>query len=124
MPFASHILAAGNSPLTARTSVGSGAVALVAVGTNQATALQLSASWNTITTSSASTGVKLLPCEEGALMGICNNSGQTITVYTNEATGVTMNNAVAGSTGVTLATGKQMIIFAPSYNTWATVTTA
>jgi hypothetical protein len=119
MPFRGKLLAAGNAPENARQISGTGKTALVAVGSNQSGALQLADTYNTITTSSASTGVKLPPAEEGNLIFIYNLSGQTLTIYTNETTGVTMNNAVAGSTGVSLGNTKTAICFCPSYNTWA-----
>ena len=119
MPFPSHVLAAGNSPLATRSICGGGNTGLVAVGTNQATALQLSNTWQTITTSAGSTGVKLPPCEAGALVVIYNLSGQTITIYSNETTGVTLNNAVAGATGVALGTTKTAWCFGTSATTWA-----
>ena len=73
-----------------------------------------------ITTSSASTGVKLPPTEAGAMVGIRNDSGQTISVYPYN-TSSTINAAAAS---VTLATAKSMILFAPSATTWASVTSA
>jgi len=81
--------------------------------------LQLSAVVNAITTSSASTGLKLPPCEAGAVVYIYNLSGQTLQIYTNESSGVTMNAAVAGSTGVALATTKTAICLGTSATTWA-----
>lgn len=119
MAIPSRILASGNSPLATVSIAGDGAVGLVAVGTTAATALQLSAVYNTITTSSASTGVKLPPTEDGAMVGIRNDSGQTVTVY--PATSSTIN---AGASSVTLATAKTMILFATSATTWASITGA
>ena len=119
MAIPSRILSAGNSPLSTVSIAGDGAVGLVAVGTTAADALQLSAVWNTITTSSASTGVKLPPTEAGAMVGIRNDSGQTVTVY--PATSSTIN---AGASSVTIATAKTMILFATSATTWASVLTA
>jgi len=120
MPFRSKVLSSGNSPQATREIVGTGKVAVVATGTTQANCTtQISDSFVTITTSSASTGVKLPTCEEGSLIHIYNLSGQTIQIYTFETTGVTMNNAVAGSTGVQIGNTKTAICFAPSYNTWA-----
>lgn len=119
MPFPSHVLAAGNSPLSARSICGGGATGLVAVGTNLATALQLSATWNTITTSAGSTGVALPPTEEGMVIGIRNDSGQTISVYPKSGSTV---NAAASS--VTLATALTMLLFATSATTWASITSA
>jgi len=119
MAIPSRVLASGNSPLATISICGDGATALVAVGTNQSTALQLSAVVNAITTSSASTGLKLPPCEAGAVVYIYNLSGQTLQIYSNEATGVTMNAAVAGSTGVALGNTKTAICLGTSATTWA-----
>ena len=98
---------------------GDGAVAIVATGTTAADAKLLSAVFNTITTSSASTGVKLPPTEAGAMVGIRNDSGQTITVYPKS--GSTIN---AGASTLTVATAKTVILFATSATTWASVLTA
>ena len=119
MAIPSRVLASGNSPLATISICGDGATALVAVGTNQSTALQLSAVVNAITTSSASTGLKLPPCEAGAVVYIYNLSGQTLQVYSNEATGVTINAAVAGATGVALGNTKTGICLGTSATTWA-----
>ena len=81
MAIPSRILGAGNSPLSTISIAGDGAVGIVALGSTAADAALLSAVFNTITTSSASTGVKLPPTEAGAMVGIRNDSGQTITVY-------------------------------------------
>jgi hypothetical protein len=120
MAFPSRIMGAGNSPLTAETICGNGALGLVATGTTAADALQLNLSNNSITTSAASTGVKLPQTETGAEMIIFNNSGQTITVYPY-STASTMN---AGASSVTLANGKTMLVKATSATTWVTLTGA
>ena len=120
MAIPSRVLAAGNSPLSTLNICGDGATGLVATGTTATDALQLSAVWNTITTSSASTGVKLPPTEVGAMVGIRNDSGQTITIYPF-STASTINAAAAS---VTIATAKTMILFATSATTWASVLTA
>jgi hypothetical protein len=119
MAIPSRVLGSGNSSLSTISICGDGATGLVAVGSNAATALQLSAVFNAITTSAASTGVKLPPTEAGAMVGIWNASGQTIKVY--PATGSTINAAAAS---VDLADGKAALFFAPSATTWASVTTA
>lgn len=123
MPVPSRVLSAGNSGLATVSICGDGAVGLVAVGSTQATALQLSAVFNTITTSSASTGVKLPPCEAGAVILIYNLSGQTLQIYSTDVvpTGTsvaTINAAVAGSTGVQLGNTKTAICFGTSATTW------
>ena len=119
MAIPSRILSAGNSPLATVSIAGDGAVGLVAVGSTIADALQLSAVWNTITTSSASTGVILPPTEAGAMIGIRNDSGNTITIYPKS--GSTIN---AGASTLTVATAKTVILFATSATTWASVLTA
>lgn len=119
MPIPSRIMAMGQSGAAAEAICGYGRTGLVAVGSSATDALQLSADWNTITTSSASTGVKLPPTEAGAMVGIRNDSGQTVTIY--PATGSTIN---AGSASVTLATAKTALLFAVSATTWALITTA
>lgn len=117
----SHILASGTSPMLAQTITGGGATGLIALGTNQATALQLSASQNVITTSSASTGVKLQATEAGNEVWIRNDSGQTITVYPFETSGTTFN---AAASTVTIATAKTMVLKAASSTVWMTILTA
>ena len=119
MAIPSRVLASGNAPLSTTSICGDGATGLVAVGSAASDALQLSAVWNAITTSSASTGVKLPPTEVGAMVGIRNDSAQTVKVY--PATGSTVNAAAAS---VDLATAKTMILFATSATTWASVLTA
>ena len=119
MPIPSRILASGNSPLATISISGDGATALTAAGTNQATALQLSAVMNAIGTTAASTGVKLPPCEAGAVVYVYNGGASTLQIYTNETASVTMNAAVAGSTGVALGTLKTAICLGTSATTWA-----
>ena len=119
MAIPSRVLASGNSPLATTSICGDGATGLVAVGSSIADALQLSAVWNTITTSLVSTGVILPPTEAGAMIGIRNDSGQTVTVYPKA--GSTINAAAAN---LAVATAKTVILFATSATTWASVTTA
>ena len=119
MASPSRVLASGNSPLSTTSICGDGATALVAVGSTIADALQLSAVWNTITTSSSGTGVILPPTEVGAMIGIRNDSGQTVTVYPKA--GSTIN---AAASTLTVATAKTVILFATSATTWASVLTA
>jgi hypothetical protein len=117
MAIPSRVLASGNSGLATISICGDGATRLVAVGTTQATALQLSAVFNAITTSSASTGVKLPPCEAGAMVYIYNLAGQDLRIYSNGTE--TLNAAVAGATGVLVGNTKTAICFATSATTWA-----
>lgn len=117
----SDILSAGSSPLLAQVIAGIGTTGLVAVGSTQATALQLSASQNAITTSSASTGVKLPATQMGSEIWIRNDSGQTITVYPFETSGTTFNAAAAN---VTVATAKTAVFRAVTSTYWLSILTA
>jgi hypothetical protein len=119
MAIPSRVLASGTAPLATTSICGDGATGLVAVGTTIADALQLSAVWNTITTSAGSTGVILPPTEVGAVVGIRNDSGQTIAIYCKA--GSTVNAAAAS---VNVATAKTILLFATSATTWASITTA
>lgn len=119
MPLPSQILAMGNSPGSTTAIVGTGATGLVATGSSITDALQLSNTFNTFTTSSASTGFILPVTEVGAWVVVRNDSGQTLTAYPKA--GSTIN---AGASTVTLATAKTMIFFAMSATTWATNLTA
>lgn len=119
MAIPSRILASGNSPLATISIAGDGATALTATGTTQTTALQLSAVMNALGTTAASTGVKLPPCEAGAVVYVYNGGASTLQIYSNETTGVTMNAAVAGATGVALGTLKTAICLGTSATTWA-----
>jgi hypothetical protein len=115
--FPSRILGAGNSALSTRTITGTGVTNLVATGNSQATALQLSDTINAITTSAASTGLKLPPTEMGMEIWIRNDSGQTITIYPFETSGTTIN---AGASNITLATAKTLTLKAATANYWMT----
>lgn len=120
MTFPSRVLGAGNSPLSTSSICGTGAVGLVALGTTIADALLLSVSQNTITTSSASTGVRLPPTEDGAKVVIRNDSGVTVTVYPYSVAS-TIN---AGASSLALATAKTAVFYGMSGTTWASITTA
>lgn len=109
----SRIMAMGNAANSTAAICGGGTSGLVATGTTAADALQLSTSMSRITTSSASTGVKLLPTEMGAEMWVRNDSGQTILVY--PATGSTINAAAAS---FSVATAKTAVFKADSATTW------
>lgn len=118
MPFIEHLMGSGTPAAQASATAGGGATGLVAVGSTAGTALQLSASWNAITTSAGSTGV-MLPKASGGFCGIRNDSGQTIVVY--PPTGSTIN---AAASSVTLATATSMFCAQSSATTWFSITSA
>lgn len=123
MPIPSQVLGSGNSPLATKAICGTGATGLVAVGSSQTDALQLSSANNAITTSSASTGFKLPTIEDGAVITVYNASGQTLKAYSRETSGVSIN-ATAGSTGINVATAKTVTFTAIGTALWVSNLTA
>lgn len=112
-----NLVSGGKLPAgTANQIIGPTAIGLVAVGTTQADALQLTADVNTITTSSASTGVKLPACEKSSMIVVNNQSGQTLKVYPYEASGVTVDS----TTSADVATSRTAIFFGTGVD-WAFV---
>lgn len=108
MTIPSNLVSGGKMPpATAAMIIGPTAIGLVATGSTQADALQLTADINTITTSSASTGSKLPKCEKSAMVVVNNRSGQTQIVYPFETSGVTVNSTTSASIG----NGKSAIFF-------------
>lgn len=119
MPFVEHLMGLGVGPNVASATAGGGKTGLVATGSTATDALQLSASWNAITTSAGSTGVILPGGTSGGFCGVWNKSGQTITVY--PGTGKTINAAAAS---ITMADAKAALFFQTSATTWASILTA
>ena len=120
MAIPSRVMGTGNSPQSTEAICGKGAVGLVATGTTIADAFLLTNENNTFTTSSASTGVRLLPTEVGAQIVIRNDSGVSLTIYPYSVAS-TIN---AGATSLALATAKTAVFFATSATTWVSITTA
>ena len=117
----SGIFATVGDTRNVKSIAGIGALALAATGTNQATALQLSADLNQITSSVVGGGVRLPATEEGAEIWIRNDSGQTIAIYPFETSGTTIN---AGAASVSLPTAKTMVLKALSPTIWASLLSA
>lgn len=94
------------------------AAALVAVGTNRATALALTACQNFIATAAASTGV-VLPAASlvgvGGWVDIYNGGANPIQVY---GAGSDTIDTVAGATGVPLANAKRCRYTVTAALTW------
>jgi hypothetical protein len=114
MPFASRILAAGNSPLSSTTIAGDVASGLAATGSSTTDALQLSAVYNVVSTTAASTGVKLPTGETGALVVVANDGASTLTVYP-------VSGTIDGSTSASIATTKRRIFVGVSPTVWVSI---
>jgi hypothetical protein len=115
MAFPSRVLAAGNSPLSSTTICGDVGNTLTAAGSSATDALQLSAVHNRVSTTAASTGVKLSPAETGAVSTVANDGASTLTVYPQ--TGSTID----GAASVTIATTKRRIFIGTSPTTWISI---
>lgn len=116
MPIPSRVQAAGNSGLATTQICGDGATGLVATGTTAADALQLSAVWNAVGTTAASTGVKLPPTEVGAMVCVYNGGASTLTVY--PPTGSTIN---AGASSLSVTATTRVLFIATSATTWISI---
>jgi hypothetical protein len=117
MTIPSRILGSGISPLATRSIAGTASTGLTATGTTAATALQLSTSYNVVSTTTANLqGVKLLQTENGASMVVANNAAtNTIVVY--PPTGSTID----GAASVQIATGKRRVFWGTSDTTWVSL---
>jgi len=115
MTIPSRVLGSGISPLATQSIAGTATVGLTATGTTAATALQLSTSYNVVSTTAASTGVKLLQTENGASMVVANNGASSLTVY--PPTGSTID----GAASVAIATTKRRIFWGTSDTTWVSL---
>lgn len=113
----SNLVSGGKLPAdTANMVIGYPAIGLTAAGTTQADALQLTADVNTVSTTASGTGVKLPPCEKGAMVVVNNMGAQTLAVYPFETSGVTVDSTTSAS----IATSRAAIFFGTGVN-WAFV---
>jgi hypothetical protein len=94
-------------------------VALTALaGGGQTGAAQAIKGLNNVGTVATTADSVMLPqCEKGAEVILVNNGAQSMTVYTQETSGVNIN-ATAGSTGVAQAAGKTATYYAVSSTQW------
>lgn len=96
MPIASRILGSGISPQATTNIVGDiNSTGLVAAGSSQATALQLTNAINYVATTASSTGVNLPTMNPGDSVYVYNAGANTLSVY-GSAT-INIQNGGAGS---------------------------
>lgn len=115
MPIPSRILGAGTSGGQTQAIAGTSQTGLTATGSTAADSLQLSADWSVVSTTAASTGVKLVPAEAGAMVSVANDGASTLTVYPQ--TGSTID----GAASVSIATTKRRLFIGTSPTTWVSV---
>lgn len=92
--------------------------ALTAAGTDRATALQLAAQVNNLSTVAASTGATLPVGVVGMAIWVYNNGANAAQIY---ASGSETINGTAGATGIALANGKTQVFHFTAANTWVSV---
>jgi hypothetical protein len=100
-------MGAGLAALAANEILGGSAIGVVAAGSAQTDATQLSQGLNTVGTTGSSEGVLLPPAEKNAMCVIDNQGAQTLTVYPREASGVTVDSTTSAS----IATSKSAVFF-------------
>ena len=109
-----RLMGAHMPALQANEILGGSAIGLVAAGSAQTDALQLSQGINTVATTASSTGVRLPPCEANAMVVVNNMGAQTLKVYPFETAGVTVDS----STSADIATSRCAIFFGTGVD-WA-----
>jgi hypothetical protein len=115
MAFPSRVLGAGTSGGTTTAICGDVANTLTATGSAAGDALALSAVFNRVSTTAASTGVKLPPAEAGAMVVVANDGASSLTVYPQ--TGSTIDAA----SSVAIATTKRRIFVGISTTVWVSI---
>ena len=115
MAFPSRVLGAGTSGGTTTAICGDVANTLTATGSAAGDALALSAVFNRVSTTAASTGVKLPPAEAGAMVVVANDGASSLTVYPQ--TGSTID----GASSVAIATTKRRIFVGISPTVWVSI---
>jgi hypothetical protein len=111
------ITVTGNSSTTGY-NLDSVATDLTAAGTTITDALQLAAQVNNVTTTAASTGVKLPTGVIGMTVRIFNSGASTLAIYAKNSETI---NGTAGATGITLATTKVTDLTFVKSLTWISV---
>lgn len=111
-----RLMGTGNSALSAQAICGGVANTLTAAGTTNANALALSAEINVVTTTAASTGVRLMPVEAGAAVLVANQGANALLVY--PGTGVQIDALTATTGGFSVPAGKSAVFYGVSSTQW------
>ena len=115
MAFPSRVLGAGTSGVTTTAICGDVANTLTATGSAVGDALALSAVFNRVSTTAASTGVKLPPAEAGAMVVVANDGASSLTVYPQSG------STIDGASSVAIATTKRRIFVGISPTVWVSI---
>lgn len=115
MAFPSRVLGAGTSGGTTTAICGDVANTLTATGSTASDALALSAVYNRVSTTAASTGVKLPPAETGAMMVVANDGVSSLTVYPQTS------STIDAASSVAIAAGSRRVFFGVSPTVWVSL---
>ena len=122
MGIPSRVMGAGNSAGSATQICGDVADALTAAGSTNADALGLSAVINRVTTTAASTGVRLMAPEAGSQVVVVNSGANALLVY--PSTGAAINALTVTTGGFSVAAGGRAMLVGTSSANWFAVLSA
>ena len=122
MSIPSRLLGSGLSPLAATNICGDVATALTATGTTNADALALSATINQVSTTAASTGVRLMLPESGSGVVVINSGANALLVY--PGTGAQINALTATTGGFSVAAGGRALFVGTGSANWYAILSA
>jgi hypothetical protein len=122
MSIPSRLLGSGLSPLAAVNICGDVATALTATGTTNADALALSATINQVSTTAASTGVRLMSPESGSGVVVINSGANALLVY--PSTGAQINALTATTGGFSVAAGGRAMFVGTGSANWFAILSA
>lgn len=111
-----RLMGTGSSWPSALATCGEVANTLTAAGTTNADALGLSAEINVVTTTAASTGVRLMPVEVGSAVLVSNLGANALLVY--PGTGVQIDALTATTGGFSVPAGKSAMFYGVSGTRW------
>jgi hypothetical protein len=122
MAIPSRLLGSGLSPLAATNICGDVADTLTAAGTSNTDALALSSIINRVTTTAASTGVRLMLPEVGSTVVVINSGANALLVY--PGTGASINALTATTGGFSVGAGNRALFVGTSSTNWFAVLSA
>lgn len=122
MSIPSRLLGSGLSPLAAVNVCGDVATTLTATGTTNADALGLSAVINQVSTTAASTGVRLMVPESGSAVVVINSGANALLVY--PGTGAQINALTATTGGFSVAAGGRAMFVGTGSANWYAILSA
>lgn len=122
MAIPSRLLGSGIAPLAAVNICGDVADTLTAAGTSNTDALALYATISRVTTTAASTGVRLLVPEVGSSVVVINSGANALLVY--PGTGASINALTATTGGFSVAAGKSAMFVGTSSTNWFAILSA